>query len=191
MHLLIGLGNPGNQYDGTRHNLGFAVIDTIAEFLTLPIKAGSGEYLLGTADHNGRKVGLVKPLTYMNNSGEAVIDVVERFNVPLSNILVICDDFQLPLGSIRLRGSGTDGGHNGLYSIIYHLQSDAFARLRLGISGELMPPRKSVMADYVLSLFEEHEKQTVKEMIARASTASLSFVANGLEKTMNTFNRKT
>ena len=151
---------------------------------------GEGDCLIGFGTHGQTRVGLLKPLTYMNNSGSAVTDIRTRYNAPLQKLLVICDDFQLPLGTLRLRSRGSDGGHNGLYSIIYHLHSDEFPRLRLGIAGESTPSNKSFMADYVLSTFSEKEKETVQTMVACASDAALAVLDHGLENAMNQFNRK-
>ncbi|HWP82735.1 MAG TPA: aminoacyl-tRNA hydrolase [Bacteroidota bacterium] len=188
MHLLVGLGNPGSDYAGTRHNLGFEVIDVLADRLKVRLQR-EDESLLGLGEYQGKSLGLMKPLTYMNNSGWAVADAVERFQVPLTNLLVICDDFQLPLGVLRLRGKGSDGGHNGLYSIIYHLNSEAFPRLRMGIATETMPQEKSKKADFVLGMFEERERPLVKTMVDRSSDAALSFVTKGLGVTMNLYNK--
>lgn len=190
IHFFVGLGNPGSEYKGTRHNLGFEVIDAVAKKLNIAMSMGEGDYLVGFGTHGETKVGLLKPLTYMNNSGSAVADIRSRYTPPLDKLLVICDDFQLPLGSLRLRSRGSDGGHNGLYSIIYHLQSDEFPRLRLGIAGESIPSSKSFMADYVLSPFSEKEKETVQTMVARASDAALAVLDHGFENAMNQFNRK-
>ncbi|MGH2568737.1 MAG: aminoacyl-tRNA hydrolase, partial [Bacteroidota bacterium] len=118
----IGLGNPGSQYDGTRHNIGFDVVDSLAGALKIRFKPGTGEYLEARGFFGDTEVGLAKPLTYMNNSGSAVMEIQERYHLPLDRLLIICDDFWLPLGTLRLRTKGSDGGHNGLYSIIYHLQ---------------------------------------------------------------------
>jgi len=139
MVCIIGLGNPEKRYEGTRHNLGFEVLDCLAERLRTPFKEGKGEYLLASGEVGDVSVGLVKPLTFMNESGVAVADVAERFEVPLDQLIVVCDDFQLPLGHLRVRQKGSDGGHNGLYSIIYHLQSDLFPRIRCGIASPSMP----------------------------------------------------
>ena len=116
-------------------------------------KEGRGDYLVALGFFKNREIGLAKPLTYMNNSGEAVADIMKRFAVPLNQLLIVCDDFQLPLGTLRLRPGGSDGGHNGLASIIYQLQTDEFPRLRCGIGGETIPKDKSFMKDFVLDQF--------------------------------------
>ena len=211
MHAFFGLGNPGSEYDGTRHNVGFSIVDALCEELGVELRAGEGEYLIGTASYRGTRCCLVKPLTYMNNSGVAVQDVVVRQKIRLDEVLVMCDDFQLPLGKLRLRGSGSDGGHNGLYSVIYHMQTDKFPRLRCGIAGppesfgpasgeglrsaggrrraaESMPPRKSAMAQFVLTVFTRDEQHVVKQMVSRARDAALTFAGEGLTAAMNRFN---
>jgi PTH1 family peptidyl-tRNA hydrolase len=187
VHALIGLGNPGSEYDGSRHNLGFRIIDAIREFFDVQLAGGRGDYRIGTVRVQGQRVLLIKPLTYMNNSGNAVVDVIEYYKMDPGDLLVICDDFQLPLGMLRFRAKGSDGGHNGLRSIIYHLQSEEFPRLRCGISSESMPKRKSEMAQFVLSEFQKSEKSVVDEMVNRARDAALTFVSEGLTAAMNKF----
>lgn len=188
MAFIIGLGNPGSAYDGTRHNVGFEVVDRLAESLHTQFKPGKGEYLVAFATVEGEEVGLAKPLTYMNNSGSAVVEIQERYEVPLDRLLVVCDDFWLPLGTLRLRPKGSDGGHNGLYSIIYHLQSESFPRLRCGIASESIPQNKKQMAEFVLDRFTATERPVVDRMVKRASEACISFVRYGIQKTMTLYN---
>ncbi len=187
MYAIIGLGNPGSEYVGTRHNLGFRVIDALCKKFNLRT-AGEGDYLIGKTSYRGKHVYLVKPLTYMNNSGTAAEDIVRRYGISLQQMLVVCDDFQLPLGTLRLRPKGSDGGHNGLFSIIDQLGSKDFARLRCGIATEKMPKKKSEMAQFVLSTFDSDEEPIVKEMTGRARDAALSFITGGIDTTMNKFN---
>ncbi len=189
--LIVGLGNPGSQYEGTRHNLGFDIVDHLALHLKITFKAGSGEYYVAGGQVDDVRVILLKPVTYMNNSGEAVGDAADRFDVPPSHILVVCDDFQLPIGTLRLRTGGSDGGHNGLYSVIYHLQTEAFPRLRCGIAGDSLPEEKALRSTYVLEPFAENERRMVNHMIARASEAALFTVTNGIDEAMNRFNVNT
>ena len=179
--LLFGLGNPGTGYDNTRHNLGFRVIDALCQRLRTRLTPGNGDYRIAWATVGATDVGLIEPLTYMNNSGEAVADALEQYGTSLSEIVVICDDFALPLGTLRLRASGSDGGHNGLYSIIYHLQSDAFPRLRCGIRVEEMPPKEK-MAEFVLSPFGKAEEPTVSAMVSRACDVCIAFAASGIAR---------
>lgn len=190
MVCIIGLGNPEKRYEGTRHNLGFDVVECLAERLRIPFKDGKGEYLLAGGKVAGAPVMLVKPMTYMNESGVAAAEVCEQFAVPLDQVLVICDDFQLPLGHLRLRMKGSDGGHNGLYSVIYHLQSDLVPRLRCGIASPSMPKEKDRMADFVLDRFEPAEVPIMRQMIGKAADASMLVIERGLTAAMNEFNKK-
>jgi len=190
MVCLVGLGNPGAEYEGTRHNIGFEIVERIASQIRAPFRPGKGDYTVAVGSFKNEEIGLVRPLTYMNNSGEAVLDIRNRYDIPLERFLILCDDFQLPLGRLRLRPDGSDGGHNGLYSIIYHLKSNSFPRLRCGIASERMPADKTQMAAYVLSPFSPAERPLVDDMIARAAEASLAFAVDGLARTMNYYNVK-
>lgn len=165
MLAIVGLGNPGSEYHGTRHNIGFAVVDALAKSLNINFHAGSGDYLAGSEKNNFL---LIKPLTYMNNSGTAVREIMENFSITINDVLVIVDDFHIPLGELRLRTKGTSGGHNGLASIIRHLASDEFPRLRCGIGSAHKPEEKYETANFVLSVFEQGEKNIVAEMIGQA-----------------------
>ena len=189
MYLLVGLGNPGHEYQGTRHNVGFEVADALARRFRSAFQVNSDDWLLASAEVEGIAVGIAKPLTYMNNSGFAVRELSDRFQVPLDKLLVVCDDFQIPLGSLRLRAQGSDGGHNGLASVILELRTDAFPRLRCGIGSGKMPADKTDMKDFVLDEFDAAELPLVREMVGRASDASVSFVARGIEAAMNEFNQ--
>ena len=188
MHLIIGLGNPGREYELTRHNLGFLVADELASSARSAFQPGKGEYWLAKCSLNESTFIVLKPVTYMNNSGIAVEDFLQREGISLGHTLVVCDDFQLPLGTVRLRPSGSDGGHNGLASIIYHLQTDQFPRLRCGIASGTIPAEKSLMADFVLERFAKSEMPEVKRMVHRAKEASIAFVEDGIDGAMNRFN---
>lgn len=190
MVILTGLGNPGYEYESTRHNVGFRIVDRLSELLNIRLNPGKGEYLFGAGSFKTVEVGLLKPLTFMNNSGEAVLDIRNRYDIPLERFLILCDDFQLPLGQLRLRPSGSDGGHNGLASVIYHLKSNSFPRLRCGIASEHMPADKALMARFVLDRFERSESQAVSAMIDQAAEAARSFVVDGIDATMNRYNQK-
>ncbi len=187
MIAIFGLGNPGSEYEMTRHNVGFMVVDAIAKNLGIDFKPGKGEYVIGFGKYKDKKISLVKPFTYMNNSGIAVKDVVERFKIDFKDTFVICDDLNLPLGMIRIRQKGSDGGHNGLYSIIYHLKTIEFPRLRCGIGN---PEKMKNMVDFVLSKFEADEIEKLNNMIDRAVEATLCFISDGILRAMNKFNRK-
>jgi peptidyl-tRNA hydrolase, PTH1 family len=190
MFFVIGLGNPESRYSETRHNIGFDVADAIAGKLHVSFKPGHGEYLIASGSVADTSVAIVKPLTYMNESGLAVQELQEHFGATPDKMLVVCDDFQLPLGQLRLRLRGSDGGHNGLYSIIYHLQSDEFARLRCGIGSDSMPREKHLLADFVLERFTRDERLIVGTMIGKAVDACLLAVTDGMSKSMNEFNKK-
>ena len=185
--VVVGLGNPGEEYHNTRHNVGFLVIDELCRRFKKNLKSGEGDYLLAHARIGDRAAILVKPLTYMNNTGIAVAEVLERFNTPQQHALVVADDFALPLGTLRIRTKGSDGGHNGLYSVIYHLNTNKFPRVRCGIKKDVMPP-KTEMADFVLSPFEDDEHERVKDMVGRAADAVTEFATSGIARTMNRFN---
>ena len=185
--ILVGLGNPGFEYEETRHNVGFMVADELSVRLVSRWKPGRGEYLFSQSVVDETKLVLVKPLTFMNNSGEAVLEVLERFPTPVRNVLAVIDDFAIGLGTIRVRAKGNDGGHNGLRSLIYHLNTNEFPRIRCGIKNETMPPKRE-MADFVLSPFASDEKDVVEKMIRNAADAVEEFVRSGIEQTMNKFN---
>jgi PTH1 family peptidyl-tRNA hydrolase len=185
--IAVGLGNPGFEYEDTRHNVGFMVVDEVSVRLNSLWKPGKGEYLFSRTVVDGRELVLVKPLTYMNNSGEAVLDVLERFPTTTRNLVAIVDDLALNIGTIRVRGKGSDGGHNGLRSMIYYLNSNEFPRIRCGIKREAMPPKRE-RADFVLSPFDDDEKEIVETMIKNAADAVEEFVRSGIERTMSKFN---
>ena len=188
MFVIVGLGNPGSEYEGTRHNLGFAVIDALAKKLGVNFRPGRGEFVIGFSNTGDKEIALLKPLTYMNNSGIAVKEIVEWYKTSLNDLLVVTDDFHLPLGTLRMRLKGSDGGHNGLYSVIYQLQSDEFPRMRCGIGSESMPKNKKEIADFVLSPFEKQEREIVQDLIQRAQEAALVTATDGIETAMNRFN---
>jgi PTH1 family peptidyl-tRNA hydrolase len=188
--IVVGLGNPGFEYDDTRHNVGFMVVDALSAKLNCLWRPGRGEFLFAETRVSEKNIVLVKPLTYMNNSGLAVRAVIEQNNVPLSQLIVVLDDFWFDVGTIRVRSKGSDGGHNGLSSIIYHLSSEDFSRIRCGIKNEAMPS-KSEMAEFVLSPFDENEKENMETMIVTAGEAAIEFALYGIEKAMNKFNTPT
>ncbi len=188
---VVGLGNPGKRYSSTRHNVGFDVVASLSQSLRSRMLDGNGDFLFSECAIESRRLLLATPLTYMNESGAAVVQIMEQFNVRASDLLIIVDDFQLPLGTLRIRADGSDGGHNGLASIIYQLQTENIPRLRLGIAGSTCPTqdRKELMSAYVLSPFEKDEAQLAATMIAHARDAVLALIINGIEFAMNNFNR--
>ncbi len=181
--MLVGLGNPGRKYERTRHNVGFMIIDNLAQ----EVQCGFGlerNSSIGKIQKDGRNLRLAKPLTYMNRSGEAVRDIVQKYQIPLSNLLVILDDLNLPFGKLRFRRKGSDGGHNGLASVIYQLRSEEFPRLRVGIGAETRLDAVS----FVLSKFDKKERGELPDIIKHATEACLSFVTEGIEKSMTRYN---
>lgn len=188
MKLIAGLGNPGTRYSRTRHNIGFFVIDALCARHGLKLKPGKGDWYEAEYELGGEKIVLIKPVTYMNNSGIAVKECMERYEVPREDVLAIVDDFQIPLGTIRIRGRGSDGGHNGLASIAYELETDEYARLRLGIGREGVI-RKDEYVDYVLGEFTEDEFGLIGKMMETYADCAESFAVNGLTSTMNSFNK--
>ena len=184
--LIVGLGNPGREYARTRHNLGFMLVDLLAKELEAEMIPGKGDYLVGRTSYLGRSVHLVKPLTFVNRSGLAVSDVRARFSVPLSDTLIVCDDCELPFGMVRLRGRGSHGGHHGIESVIYHLKSEDFPRLRVGIGKD---PSED-LAQYVLSEFAPVEEGRLPAVLREAERATRLFLELGVEKAMSLVNRR-
>lgn len=181
--LIVGLGNPGEAYSDTRHNVGFRVIDKLAERLKLSLKT-KGSAILGWGKWKGHPVMLAKPTTYMNRSGTAVEDIMRKNRLSPEDLLVIVDDINLPVGKVRIREKGGPGGHNGLEDIIDWLDSDGFPRLRIGVGSEF---QKGHQVDFVLSKFEDGEKELMARAIDRARDAALSFVSDGIVTMMNRF----
>lgn len=183
MKLIVGLGNPGREYHGTRHNVGFAVIDLLAKRHRIHVRTRRSKSLVGEGAIDGHQVVLVKPMTFMNLSGQAVGDLARRYRVKHSDIIVICDDVNLPLGRIRIRPQGSSGGQKGLKSIIHSIGGEDFPRVRIGIGS----PRKD-MVDHVLSRFAKAEQKAASEAVERAADALDAIITDGLEKAMNRFN---
>ena len=184
--LIVGLGNIGSEYAETRHNIGFKVLDALAGASNLFFRTDRyGDVC--ELKHKGKMFILLKPSTYMNLSGNAVRYWMQQEKIPLENVLIVTDDLALPFGKLRMRGQGSDGGHNGLKHINQILQTTQYARLRFGISAEFS---KGQQVDYVLGVWSEEEWKTLKEHIDRAGKALLSFGLIGLPRTMNEFNTK-
>ncbi len=184
MHIVFGLGNPGKQYQFTRHNIGFLLLDYFQAYYKIPFQPGKGDYYFTRLWVDDQEILLVKPTTYMNLSGVAVQQVLEQYPVPLEQILVVVDDFQLPFGTLRFRKKGSDGGHNGLKSIIYQLQTEAFPRLRFGIGNHFENP-----AEYVLSPFSQQELKKLQDLFPIAQQGILVWVREGIDQAMSRFNR--
>ena len=184
--LLVCLGNPGDQYENTRHNVGFMVADEVAERLRVPIQKLKYKALTNTVTLGGQKVLVMKPVTYMNLSGEAVRQAADFYKVAPDHVLVVSDDTSLAVGKLRIRKGGSAGGHNGLKSIIQHLGTDQFPRLRLGV-GEKPHPDYD-LADWVLGRFQVEDKKQVDGAVKRAADAIECILSQGLDKGMNKFN---
>jgi len=183
--LVVGLGNPGRRYAETRHNVGFMAVDELVAREQGSFKAGRGDYLLCRLKLEGCEVLVQKPLTYMNLSGGAVQHALHYFKLTPAELLVVGDDIHLPFGRLRLRPKGSDGGHNGLSSVIASLGTEDFARLRIGVGNDFV---NRTQADYVLSAFTEQERLDVVEVIRRAVEAIRCFVESGIAAAMNLYN---
>ena len=184
--LIVGLGNPGDKYEGTRHNVGFMVADELGERGRFPIQRLKYKALTNTAAIGGQGALVMKPTTYMNLSGEAVGEAAKFYKIAPDRVLVISDDVDLPLGKLRIRTGGSAGGHNGLKSIIQHLGSDQFPRLKVGV-GEKPHPGYD-MADWVLSMFQGEDRKVMDEAVKRAADAVECFLRDGPQKAMNRYN---
>jgi PTH1 family peptidyl-tRNA hydrolase len=183
---VVGLGNPGEKYTNTRHNFGFRVVDSLSREFGIEFK-GQQKSLIAEFQYKGKRILLCKPLTYMNLSGVAVSQLLRGREISLSNLIVIHDDLDLPLGRIRIKKGGSSGGHRGVQSIIDHLSSQEFIRVRLGIGRpiDLSP------TDYVLEEFSPDEESLVEAVIKEASEAVLTIISDGLEKAMSFYNSRT
>ncbi len=186
MKLIVGLGNPGPKYRQTRHNVGFVTVDELARRHEAAFEGAPAEAMMARLRSFGEPVLLAKPLTFMNLSGFAVGELTRYFRVPLPDVLVVADDANLPLGRLRARARGSDGGHNGLKSIIAQLGTEEFPRLRIGV-GRGHPDRD--LADHVLSRFDPDEQDDIAAAIGRAADAAEVFVTDGIGQVMNRFNR--
>ena len=185
-YLIIGLGNIGPEYKYTRHNIGFLALDTLASQENVSFQLETLAYT-SSYKHKGRTVYMIKPTTYMNLSGKAVRSYMKKYNIPLEHILVITDDIALPFSTIRLKGKGSHGGHNGLKSIQELLLTPEYARLRVGIGNDFHPGQQ---ANYVLGKWNEQEVAELPAILEELPKIVNSFCAIGLERTMNLFNGK-
>ncbi len=184
--VLVCLGNPGDQYEHTRHNVGFLVADALGERLGKPIQRLKFKALTNIVDYGGARVLLMKPTTYMNLSGEAVREACQFYKLPPERVLVVCDDISLPLGKLRLRRSGSAGGHNGLRSIIGQLHSDQFPRLKIGVGQKPHPDYD--LADWVLSRFSAEDQKVIDAAAERALDAIACVFSQGIDRAMSQYN---
>jgi len=183
MKIVVGLGNPGRRYAGTRHNVGYAVVNALASGPGGASFQNRFQAEVAELNENGEKILLVKPETFMNLSGRCVRQAVDFYQLPLEELLVVCDDINLPLGKLRFRARGTHGGHNGLRDIQSHLGTTVYPRLRIGVGA----PAEEVI-DHVLGRFRPSERPVIDEALATAVQAVLFWVKNGIAESMNQYN---
>lgn len=181
--MIVGLGNPGRTYAHTKHNVGFDILDLFAKQRKVRILGRQSRALVGSFDSYGEQILLVKPQTFMNESGQAVGAIARKHNLTPDSVLVIYDDLDLPLGKIRIRMRGSSGGHKGMRSIISHLHSEDFPRMRIGIG------RNGEAIDHVLSRFNRKERQIMDVTLAQAADALKMILEEGIEAAMNVYNR--
>ncbi len=186
MKLIVGLGNPGKEYENTRHNSGFCVMDELAKECQVQIEQKKFKSLIATTRIHGEQVMLMKPQTYMNNSGEAVIEAVKFYHIDLEDILVIYDDMDMPIGKIRLREKGSAGGQNGVKSIIAHLHTQDFKRIRVGIGKDSRVP----VVDWVLGKIRKEELEDYHQAVCMAKDAAIYSISHSFVDTMSRFNKK-
>ena len=184
MYVIAGLGNPGRQYERTRHNMGFLVADEFAAAHGIDVRRIKHKALVGEGRVAGEKVLVVKPQTYMNLSGESLREVINYYDVPLENLIVIYDDMDLETGTLRIRKKGSSGSHNGMKSVIYQLQSDEFPRIRIGIGS----PSADDWKDYVTGQVTEKEAEVLAGTIVNAAKALECIITDGIDIAMNRFN---
>lgn len=186
LFLVIGLGNPGSRYDNTKHNVGFETVDLLADKYNIKISKLKHKALYGDGFIENKKVVLAKPQTFMNLSGESVREMIEWYKIPSQNIIIVYDDIDLQLGKIRVRPKGSSGTHNGMRSVLYHIQTEDFPRVRIGIG---RPPQGWELADYVLSKFGGEERKIINESITQAAEAVTAILKSGPETAMNRYNK--
>lgn len=186
MKVFVGLGNPGRQYEETRHNIGFMVIDELADKWNIPLTQSKFKGIFGQGTINGEKVLLVKPLTYMNLSGECVRPLLDFYKLDVGDLVVIYDDLDLPAGKLRLRQKGSAGGHNGIKSLIQHLGTQNFNRIRMGID---RPKNGPSISDYVLGKFHTEERSEIDDSVKKAAEACEENLSKEFLQVMNTFNQ--
>lgn len=188
MFLIVGLGNPTLQYEGTRHNVGFDVIDLLADKYNITVETRKGRAYIGKGMMEGKKVILAKPQTYMNLSGESVRSLVDYYKIDEeSELLIVYDDVSLGVGQLRIRKKGSAGGHNGIKNIISHLDTNVFMRIKIGVGEK---PKKYDLADYVLSRFSKVEREQMEEGYEKAVRAAVMILNGETDAAMNEYNRK-
>ncbi len=186
--LIVGLGNPGREYEKTRHNAGFRAIDILADSLGCKIDKAKFQGLYGQVNYNGRKLMLLKPQTFMNLSGRSVVQLSSYFNIPPERVVVLFDDISLAPGRLRVRADGSAGGHNGIKSIIQELGSQSFPRVKIGVGAKPSPDYD--LADWVLSAFSASEDKALKPALEWAGEAALAIIEHGVPESANRYNGK-
>ena len=188
MYIIAGLGNPGKEYENTRHNIGYSTLDVLASRYGIDVSEKKFKSLVGKGVIEGNRVLLIKPLTYMNLSGEAVREACDYFKIdPETELIVLYDDISLPVGQLRIRPKGSAGGHNGIKNIIQHLGTEVFLRIKIGVGEK---PSRMDLKDYVLGHFSKEEAELEKEACNKAGEAILLMMEDRTEEAMNLFNRK-
>ena len=185
MYIIVGLGNPTSRYAGTRHNVGFEVIDCLARKYGIDVNTKKHKAMIGKGTMEGQRVLLVKPQTFMNLSGESVREILDYYKADESNLILIYDDISLAVGQLRIRAKGSAGGHNGIKSIIQHIGTQEFWRLKVGVGEK---PAHRDLADYVLGHFQGEEKEIMEEAFLDAADAVIVMMKDGIEAAMNQFN---
>ena len=183
MYIIAGLGNPGREYTGTRHNVGYEALDCLADKWDVKLNKLKFNSVYGETSVNGEKVMLVKPVTYMNNSGVAIDEIMKFYKIPVENLIVIYDDIDIPVGTLRIRPHGSSGTHNGMRSIVQHVGSD-FPRIRIGIGRN---PDMD-LADYVLQKFSSLERDVIKAIQEKAADAAKEIIENDVDMAMQKYN---
>lgn len=185
MKLIAGLGNPGKEYSGTRHNIGFAVIDALSDKYNIDVSKAKFNGLIGEGRIGNEKILLLKPLTYMNLSGESIKAASDFYKLSLEDIIVIYDDISLPVGGLRIREKGSAGGHNGIKSIIAHLKTDEFTRIKIGVGDK---PKGGNLVNHVLGHFSKEDSVLIEDAIKRGADAAAAIVLKGPKEAMNEYN---
>ncbi len=185
MKLIAGLGNPGKEYSGTRHNIGFAVIDALSDKYNIDVSKVKFNGLIGEGRIGSEKVLLLKPLTYMNLSGESIRAASDFYKLALEDIIIIYDDISLPVGGLRIREKGSAGGHNGIKSIIAHLKTDEFTRIKIGVGDK---PKGGDLVNHVLGHFSKEDSVLIDDAVKRGADAAAAIVLKGAKEAMNEYN---
>ena len=185
MYLIAGLGNPGRDYVNTRHNVGFEAVSVLSSFYEIPLKKIKHKALFGEGKIGGEQVILAQPQTFMNNSGESIREIMDYYKIPITNLIVIYDEVALPAGKIRIKPSGSAGGHNGMKSIVNILANENFPRIRVGIG---RPNYEGDLVNFVIGAIDEEDKEELEKGKEVAKNALIEILKNGIESAMNKFN---